>query len=60
MTGSKVALYANEIEACMYMGAEKLEDGTLKSYKDFTAEEIQEQSIFEYQTGCEAFRRKNC
>lgn len=38
--------YANEIEACMYMGAEKLEDGTLKSYKDYAAEEIKEQSIF--------------
>ncbi len=38
--------YANEVEACMYMGADKLEDGTLKSYKDFTAEEIQDQSVF--------------
>lgn len=38
--------YANEIEACMYMGAEKSEDGTLKSYKDYTAEQIKEQSIF--------------
>lgn len=37
--------YANEVEACMYMGADKLEDGTLKSYKDFTAEEIQERSV---------------
>lgn len=37
--------YANEVEACMYMGAEKLEDGSLKSYKDYTAEEIKEQSV---------------
>ncbi|MDR6809151.1 3-oxoacyl-[acyl-carrier-protein] synthase-3 [Dyadobacter sp. BE34] len=37
--------YANEVEACMYMGADKLEDGTLKSYKDFTAEEIKERSV---------------
>ncbi|SDE54395.1 3-oxoacyl-[acyl-carrier-protein] synthase-3 [Dyadobacter soli] len=37
--------YANEVEACMYMGADKLEDGTLKSYKDFTAEEIQDRSV---------------
>lgn len=37
--------YANEIEACMYMGADKLEDGTLRSYKDFTAEEILERSV---------------
>ncbi|MHA4741493.1 beta-ketoacyl-ACP synthase III [Dyadobacter sp. MSC1_007] len=38
--------YANEVEPCMYMGADKLEDGTLKSYKDCKAEEIQEQSVF--------------
>jgi 3-oxoacyl-[acyl-carrier-protein] synthase-3 len=37
--------YANEEEACMYMGADKLADGTLKSYKDYTPEEIQQQSI---------------
>ena len=37
--------YANEVEACMYMGADKLEDGTLRSYKDFTAEQIQERSV---------------
>jgi 3-oxoacyl-[acyl-carrier-protein] synthase-3 len=38
--------YANEQEACMYMGADKLEDGTLKSYKDYTHEEVQEHSVF--------------
>jgi 3-oxoacyl-[acyl-carrier-protein] synthase-3 len=38
--------YANEQEACMYMGSEKLSDGTLKSYKDYPAEEISDQSIF--------------
>ncbi|MCE6992554.1 beta-ketoacyl-ACP synthase III [Dyadobacter sp. CY323] len=38
--------YANEQEACMYMGAEKLKDGSLKSYKDYPPEDIQEQSIF--------------
>jgi 3-oxoacyl-[acyl-carrier-protein] synthase III len=37
--------YANEVEACMYMGADKSEDGTLKSYKDYSPEEIQEKSI---------------
>lgn len=37
--------YANEVEACMYMGAEKQQDGTLKSYKDYTAEEIKELSV---------------
>ncbi|KQS34178.1 beta-ketoacyl-ACP synthase III [Dyadobacter sp. Leaf189] len=38
--------YANEYEACMYMGADKLEDGTLQSYKDYAAEEIQDRSVF--------------
>ena len=38
--------YANEEEACMFMGADKLEDGTLKSYKDFTLEAVLEKSIF--------------
>ena len=29
--------YANEMEACMYMGSEKLADGTLKSYMDYSS-----------------------
>ena len=37
--------YANEEEACMYMGADKLEDGTLKSYKDYSPDEILEKSV---------------
>ncbi|MFI5152236.1 MAG: beta-ketoacyl-ACP synthase III [Chitinophagales bacterium] len=37
--------YANEMEPCMYMGSEKLPDGTLKSYMDFSQEEISSQSI---------------
>ncbi|KAA0988964.1 beta-ketoacyl-ACP synthase III [Dyadobacter aurulentus] len=37
--------YANEEEACMYMGADKLEGGTLKSYKDYSIEEIKEHSV---------------
>lgn len=37
--------FANEKEACMYMGAEKMENGELKSYLDFTPEEVNEQSI---------------
>jgi 3-oxoacyl-[acyl-carrier-protein] synthase-3 len=37
--------YANEMEACMYMASEKQPDGTLKSYLDFTAEEIINKSI---------------
>lgn len=38
--------YANEMETCMYMGGEKMEDGTLKGFMDFTPEEIRNQSIF--------------
>jgi 3-oxoacyl-[acyl-carrier-protein] synthase-3 len=37
--------YANQVETCMYMGGDKLEDGTLKSYMDYTPEEIISQSI---------------
>lgn len=37
--------FANEMEACMYMGADKLEDGTLKSYLDYTPQEIINKSI---------------
>lgn len=38
--------YANEMEACMYMGSEKLPDGTLKSFLDLTPQEIMDRSIF--------------
>lgn len=37
--------YAHEKEACMYMGAEKLEDGTLKGFLEYTAEEISSKSL---------------
>jgi 3-oxoacyl-[acyl-carrier-protein] synthase III len=37
--------YANEMEACMYMASEKLADGVLKSYMDYSPEEIAAQSI---------------
>ncbi|GAC1454126.1 MAG: beta-ketoacyl-ACP synthase III [Chitinophagaceae bacterium] len=37
--------YANEKEACMYMGAHKLEDGTLKGYLEYPAEEISGKSL---------------
>ena len=37
--------FANEKEACMYMGSDKMENGELKSYLDFTPEELNEQSI---------------
>ena len=37
--------YAHEMEACMYMGGEKLDTGKLKSYLDYSPEEIQAKSI---------------
>lgn len=37
--------YANELEACMYQGSEKLKDGTLKGYQDYSPEELMSQSI---------------
>jgi 3-oxoacyl-[acyl-carrier-protein] synthase-3 len=39
------ASYANEMEACMYMGSVKQADGTLKSYLEYSPEEIVTQSI---------------
>ncbi len=40
------ASYAQQLEACMYAGAEKNEDGTLNSYKDFSAMEQAQHSLF--------------
>ncbi|MEO6546583.1 MAG: beta-ketoacyl-ACP synthase III [Ferruginibacter sp.] len=37
--------YASEKEACMYMGAEKMPDGTLKGYQEFSPEEISNKSL---------------
>jgi 3-oxoacyl-[acyl-carrier-protein] synthase-3 len=37
--------YAGEIDACMYMACEKQPDGTLKSYMDFTQEELISKSV---------------
>lgn len=37
--------FANETEACMYMASEKQEDGTLKSYIDYSPKEINDKSI---------------
>lgn len=37
--------YAQEMEACMYMGSDKLKDGTLKSFHEYTAHELNEHSI---------------
>jgi len=40
------ASYANNMETCMYMGGEKMEDGTLKGFMDYTPEEIMNRSVF--------------
>ena len=37
--------YANELEPCMYQGGEKEKDGTLKSYQDYTPQQIMSQSL---------------
>lgn len=39
------ASYAHQVETCMYQGSEKLPDGSLKSYMDFSPEEIAAQSV---------------
>ncbi|ASK30918.1 hypothetical protein CEY12_12755 [Chryseobacterium sp. T16E-39] len=38
--------YAHEIEACMYSGCEKQEDGSLKSWADYSSDEWLKQSLF--------------
>ncbi|QEC65613.1 StlD/DarB family beta-ketosynthase [Mucilaginibacter ginsenosidivorans] len=40
------ASYANVMDTCMYMGGEKMEDGSLKGFMDYTPEEIMNKSIF--------------
>jgi len=37
--------YANKMEACMYSASEKMKDGSLKSYMEFTHDEINNKSI---------------
>jgi 3-oxoacyl-[acyl-carrier-protein] synthase-3 len=37
--------FANEMDACMYMGSEKEADGTLKGYLDYTHDELLAKSI---------------
>jgi 3-oxoacyl-[acyl-carrier-protein] synthase-3 len=40
------ASFANEMDTCMYMGGEKMEDGSLKGFMDYTPEEIMTKSVF--------------
>lgn len=39
------ASYAHIVEPCMYMGCDKQEDGSLKSYMEYTPEEIANHSV---------------
>ncbi|WP_345976813.1 beta-ketoacyl-ACP synthase III [Sulfurimonas sp. HSL3-7] len=38
--------YANELDACMYAGCEKMEEGNIKGWREYTPKEWLEQSIF--------------
>jgi 3-oxoacyl-[acyl-carrier-protein] synthase-3 len=38
--------YAHLVETCMYQGGDKMADGTLKSYQEFSPEEISSKSVF--------------
>lgn len=38
--------YANELEACMYSGCDKLEDGSLKGWREYEPSQWLEESIF--------------
>lgn len=38
--------YANELEACMYAGCEKLEDGSLRGWREYIPDEWLKRSIF--------------
>ena len=38
--------YAHELEACMYAGGDKLENGDLKPWSDFSSDEWLTQSVF--------------
>lgn len=40
------ASYANQMDTCMYMGGEKMADGSLKGFMDYSPEEIMNKSIF--------------
>jgi len=38
--------FANQLEACMYAGGEKLEDGTMKGWREFQEEELLDRTVF--------------
>ncbi len=41
-----ITSYANILETCMYAGGEKLEDGSLKGWREYTPDKWLEKSIF--------------
>lgn len=38
--------YAHELEACMYAGGDKMEDGSIKPWQDYKAEDWLKESVF--------------
>ncbi len=38
--------YANELETCMYAGGEKTDEGTMKGWREFEAQELLERTVF--------------
>ena len=40
--------YANQLETCMYAGADKNEDGTTKGWKEYSSEEWLDKSVFAF------------
>ncbi len=40
--------FANELETCMYAGADKNEDGSIKGWKEYSSEEWLDKSIFAF------------
>jgi 3-oxoacyl-[acyl-carrier-protein] synthase-3 len=41
-----IVSFSNQVEACMYAGGEKMEDGTLKGWADFDQDKLMERSVF--------------
>ncbi len=41
----EILSYANEVDTCMYAGAEKMEDGSIKGWAQYSPKEIMEHSI---------------
>lgn len=44
----EIKSFANQLETCMYVGAEKNEDGSTNGWKDFSPEQWLEKSIFSF------------